>query len=334
MLKLSVLIPVYNAEEYIGKLLDCILRQVDDRTEIILLNDGSRDRSEKICVDYEAKYPKKIRFISRENKGAVYTRRELFRAATGEWIWVIDSDDMLPNDALAIIADAISDESLCDMVLFDYYSDLDGKKSIVHQLPYEDGAFFEGKEKKVLYKEITCGYRINALWNKVFKRRCIDFDVDYSEYEDVKKANDCLQLIPILTNAQRVIYKRFPVYIYNMNNSNSLSHVFQDYTYTSLLKVYQRKKEYIYKWKMWDEIHEDFYIHESKRAIDLLKKYARSDKTKQEYYGFFDRIMNDGEFSEAVDKCNCSDYSISDRVFISLIKKKKKRLSYILISMG
>ncbi len=62
---------------------------------------------------------------------------------------------------------------------------------------------------------------------------------------------------------------------------------------------------------MWDVLHEDFYVHEAKRAIELLKKYARSDKTKQEYYVFFDRIMSDGEFSEAVFNCNSDDFSIT-----------------------
>jgi len=330
MKKLSILIPVYNAEKYISSLLDCIIPQMDDSMEVILINDGSCDSSKDICSKYEARYPLLIRFLSRDNKGAVYTRRELFKAAIGEWIWIVDSDDTILHNSLDIIMDAIIQNDSCDLFLFDYYKNTADKNAIVHQLPSNDGDIFFDKKKKVLYEEIICGTNLNQLWNKVFKRECIDFDVDYSEYEDVKKANDCLQMMPIITNAQCVMYKQSPIYIYNTNNEDSLSHKFHDYTYTSLKKVWARKKEFVCKWEVSDELQEVYYKQGAMTAVHLLKKYALSEKTNQEYCFFFEKLMNDGVFSEAIENCDEGNIYGIEKMLIKMVKSKRKRLTYFL----
>lgn len=333
MIKLSILIPVYNAEEYIGKLLDCIIQQMNDAIEVILLNDGSRDSSDRICTEYEEKYPDMIHFISRENRGAVCTRRELFQAANGEWVWIIDSDDMILRDSIAIVMETISSGVPCDMILFDHYLNSEEGGLIVCQLPYEEEQTFEGEQKKTLYRKLICERELNPLWNKVFKKECVDFDSDYSQLEDVKKANDCLQMIPIITNAKTIRYIHLPLYVYNTQNQNSLSHAFHYYTYTSLKKVWIRKKEFIYKWEMWEELKEDYYSRGATATVELLRKFAWSDKTKQEYYKFFETIMTDGIFSEAVEKCDCKKLSKTDRLLVQIIKKKEKKLSYILFTL-
>ena len=334
MKKLSILIPVFDVGNYIGSLLDCILKQMDDSMEIVLLNDGSHDCSDEICAKYQGKYPERIKYISRENKGAVRTRRELVQTATGEWIWIIDSDDMIVDNSLKIIMKAILDDESCDMIWFDYYLDSIENSTVVHQLPYKNGSIFEGKQKDVIYKELISGSKLNMLWDKAFKRNCFDFDVDYSEYEDVKKANDRLQLMPIISNAKKIKYINTPLYIYNTGNQDSLSHrIFKEYTYTSLKKVRKVTKEYICKWGLWEELQDEFYLRGAKVAISILRRYAWSDKTMQEYFLFFDILMEDGVFSEAIEKCDCSKMKWKHKIFVKIMKHKKRILSYIIFVM-
>jgi len=91
---ISFIIPVYNAEKYIEKCVNSILKQKMNRYEIILINDGSTDRSLKICQEIQGKY-KNIVLIDQENKGQGAARNVGIEAANGTWICFIDNDDWL-----------------------------------------------------------------------------------------------------------------------------------------------------------------------------------------------------------------------------------------------
>ena len=97
---LSVIIPVYNVEEYLAKCLDSILGQTYRNLEVILVNDGSKDGSGKIC-DIYAQKDSRIRVIHKENGGLSSARNAGMDAATGEYITFVDSDDWLEADGYA-----------------------------------------------------------------------------------------------------------------------------------------------------------------------------------------------------------------------------------------
>lgn len=257
MIKLSVLIPIYNAAQYIEPLMTQLINQCDDSCEIILLDDGSSDESYQICAAVEKKYPQIVHVYHRENRGTVYTRREMFNYSKGEWIWTIDADDMVPDNAVSAIMSKIADGGF-DMILFDYYRMTSTEQVIMHQLPFSDGTVFDENNKMKLYELIVSGSRANQLWNKVFKKELIDFDADYTKYY-VKKGTDIVQTLPLITNAKRILYSQAPVYCYNTINQNSLSHAFKDYTFTSLKAVWERKKDFIIKWGAWEDLKEKYY---------------------------------------------------------------------------
>lgn len=95
---LSVIIPVYNVEEYLVKCVDSILGQTYRSLEVILVNDGSKDGSGRICDDFAAKDPR-VKVIHQENGGLSRARNAGIEAATGEYITFVDSDDWIEADA-------------------------------------------------------------------------------------------------------------------------------------------------------------------------------------------------------------------------------------------
>ena len=97
--QISVVVRVYNGERYLHKCLDSIIGQSFTDFELILLDDGSSDRSGKICDDYAAR-DSRIRVIHKENEGINATRKRGVREAKGIWINFCDNDDYLPQDAL------------------------------------------------------------------------------------------------------------------------------------------------------------------------------------------------------------------------------------------
>lgn len=98
--KVTVIIPVYNAEKYIGRCLDSVLGQSFQDFEILVINDGSMDGSDVILKKYAKEYPKKIKYVKQENKGVAKTRNEAIVAAKGEFVAFIDNDDYIDKDYL------------------------------------------------------------------------------------------------------------------------------------------------------------------------------------------------------------------------------------------
>ena len=95
--KFSVIIPVYNVEEYLRETIDSVVNQTigfEDNIQIILVNDGSPDNSEEICLEYKEKYPDNIIYIKQENAGVSAARNKGIEAAEGEFSNFLDSDDL------------------------------------------------------------------------------------------------------------------------------------------------------------------------------------------------------------------------------------------------
>ncbi len=102
MAKISVIVPVFNSEIYLGRCIDSILCQTYTDIEIVLVDDGSTDNSSKICDDYSF-HNSKIRVIHKTNEGVTAARRDGVLESTGDWITFVDSDDTLPPNALTYL---------------------------------------------------------------------------------------------------------------------------------------------------------------------------------------------------------------------------------------
>ena len=89
----SVLIPVYNAEEYITETVQSVLKQSEQDFEIVLLDDGSKDNSREICRQLCNKDASKIRFYYQKNSGVLFARRKLAELSKGDYLLFVDSDD-------------------------------------------------------------------------------------------------------------------------------------------------------------------------------------------------------------------------------------------------
>lgn len=98
MKKISVMIPVYNAEKYIARCLDSILMQADENVEVVIINDGSKDKSDEIIKTYLGRYKASIKYITKENTGLADTRNIGIEKATGDYIIFVDADDYIDKN--------------------------------------------------------------------------------------------------------------------------------------------------------------------------------------------------------------------------------------------
>lgn len=168
--KVSVIIPVYNVEEYLCQCLDSVLRQTMEDLEIILLNDGSTDNSAEICKEYEEK-DYRIKYFSHENKGLGETRNRGIDLAIGEYLFFVDSDDYLScdyietlyNSAVASGADIVQGES---KMFFE-----DGRKDILESdLSKIENIIVDPEMSEDFFKTLffTHIYKHYA-WNKLYR---------------------------------------------------------------------------------------------------------------------------------------------------------------------
>lgn len=96
--ELSIIIPVYNVENYLEKCLESVLKIKNINLEVILINDGSTDGSESICEKYKQKYANIVKYIKQKNQGLSESRNNGIRIANGEFVYFLDSDDFIEPD--------------------------------------------------------------------------------------------------------------------------------------------------------------------------------------------------------------------------------------------
>ena len=122
MKKITIIVPVYNAENYLKKCLDSLVKQTLKDIDIIVINDGSTDKSMKIIEKYCIQYDN-VRMISRENRGISYSRNEGIKLAKTPYIAFVDSDDYVELDMYEKLYNLITkDESsiaICNYKFFD-----------------------------------------------------------------------------------------------------------------------------------------------------------------------------------------------------------------------
>lgn len=116
---LSIIIPVYNVEKYLAECVDSVLRQTYTDYEVILVDDGSTDNGGRMCDEYALKDPR-IRVIHQPNGGLSAARNSGLRAAQGEYIYFLDSDDYIEDYTLAHLTETAEREN-ADVVFFDGY---------------------------------------------------------------------------------------------------------------------------------------------------------------------------------------------------------------------
>lgn len=177
--KISIIVPVYNAEKYLIKLINSIENQNYNNYEVILVDDGSTDNSYKILQNLSKKN-KKIKIYTKKNSGPGGTRKYGFEKSTGELVYFIDADDWLPENSLIRINEIFNDKNP-DVLIFDRISYCHGKKLNTSK-PIKNIS-----QGYIDLKEIKNDYIIGGLGCKVLKKDILTSDMflEGYNYEDV-----------------------------------------------------------------------------------------------------------------------------------------------------
>ena len=206
----SIIVPVYNVSQYLNRCIESLKAQSHQNLEIILINDGSKDNSGKIC-DNAVQLDSRIKVIHQANGGSSIARNNGIRNSTGEYIAFVDSDDLVEKNYI---------KDLLDFALENNLKIVECNSIRTTQLDKVDTCFDFSKriEDREVAMERIIGERLFAVWRRIYHRSLIEdrFFIPYKIHQDVFYTIDTINMV------ERIGYLDSPLYIYNMGNNDSI----------------------------------------------------------------------------------------------------------------
>lgn len=205
--KISVIIPVYNVEQYVANCLESVINQTYKNLEIIIVNDGATDSSPEICYTYSKKDPR-ITLINQENKGLSGARNTGMKVATGDYIAFVDSDDAMHEQMLEIMLSTIIKHDLkiveCDFVKGGYNSKIEFKEDKVEIQDVE----------KALNRINKPGFY--SAWTKLYRSDLLEG----LNFIPGKINEDTLMTSQVYKRINQIGYIDIPLLIYTIDNES------------------------------------------------------------------------------------------------------------------
>lgn len=213
MVKISVIIPLYNASAYLHHCIDSLLSQPFQYIEIILVDDGSTDGSSAICDEYAAK-DSRIRVFHESHLGVAYSRQVGLEHAIGDYILYVDADDIVDSSMISDMYDEATRQQ-ADMVICDYRELTPNGEVYRKQEPTALGGV-------TVLDDILNGKLYGALWNKLMRREWLlenkaCFPQQLSMREDLIFLSQCLPF------AKKITYIPKAYYGYERRNATALT---------------------------------------------------------------------------------------------------------------
>lgn len=282
MIKVSVIVPVYNTEKYLNRCLDSLVNQSLKEIEILVINDCSTDNSKNILDEYEKKYQNIKVFHNKTNKGIGYNRNLGIKKASGEFIGFIDSDDWVEKNMFEKMYNKAKRDNL-DLVICNYFRKLMKEDELIDiecdfNIKYFDNTSLE-KSPNLLLDINT------APWNKLYKKELIE----NIKFPEDLKYEDAVFVMESLAEAKNIgmVEDKLNYYLVRSKSETTVMNekVFDILTITKIIENNFKKTKY------YDDI-KDFveaYIITNLFRYTLQQKYQEDKLLKTK---FIDEVFN------------------------------------------
>lgn len=278
----SIVVPVFNSEEYLLNCIESILSQSYQDIEVVLVDDGSTDSSRSIC-DRTAVKDNRIKVIHKKNGGVSSARNTGLRIIQGEWVMFVDADDELYNDSIEILMKSVA--SNVDMVIGGYrhYSE-EGK--VIYEI---NDRIKQDIDKlaalKMMYKSLYYNYQGN-LWNKLYKREVL-VNNHLSFSESIYYNEDRLFIVEYLTMcSNRIVYDTTPVYKYYVRKTGAMASLNSSFNrkfitdFDAYVLMYKRIRSRIKDRELLKQARRGVFLSYS-RIKDMMKQFGIIDTKLQ-----------------------------------------------------
>lgn len=330
----SIIVPAYNCEKYLEKTIINVLGQTYTNFELIIVNDGSKDKTYNIMKEYQLK-DKRVKIYNKKNTGAGLTRNYGLSKAKGQYIFFLDADDLIEDNTLELLYNKIKVKQW-DIILFGYdnFYDADSYKSIkyIPNLPRYEYHNYDIKNELIprmiinLKNEQECNVHFSRMM--IIKKKVIDNInwkfISEKEYE----SEDVISLYNLFLNIDSVKILKNILYHYRINDS-SITHTYDSNFYIKCDNMYGELSK-IAKCNQCDNCEERFSYLYFSYIISNLKLLFNSNDNK---YNNLNNIRNSKIFKKIYKKYNYLN-TTSRKIFFWCLNTKLYFMVRFLIKLN
>ena len=308
--KISVIVPVYNAEEYLVQMIESVLVQTFTNWEMILAESASEDDSLMLCKAYEEKYPN-IHVIETEKRGPGYARNEGIKYATGEYIVFMDSDDYLSNPNIFEDFVKVADSVDADIAVCNY--ERLWKDKLLPAVKLSQFAEFSPDSEEFRFRGFFSVGTLSYVWGKLYRRTFLE--EHRLQFSDFEYAEDKLFNLQCYICGAKYAFVQENGYVYR-KNEQSISHQYKTEFSKCWLGIVQELKN-------WIENQTDVRNIKDKEKLEHLIDYTIF------FASFFDSKMEYVEHKKSVWAVRkvlriYGKDNLGRKSFEKLVKAKKK----------
>lgn len=336
--KISIIIPIYNSENFIKKCLDSLINQTYQNIEIICINDGSTDRSLNILKTYQKK-DKRIIIIDKKNAGVSAARNDGLKIATGNYVTFVDADDWLETNAIERLHSTLTNEKV-DVVRGNYfinhtYNDSEkietGKQyNLSNSKIYSNEKnFTELVVNRLLNGELPC-----FIWLLMIRKSLIK---DITFKENIKYMEDVIFYNELINKIDSIYFLDEPLYHY-FDNQTSCTRASEYYIRNmyNIIDVNNELNKIIKKGKFYSE---DTIKLMNTTHIDLIMNYfyqvykTNNQHKKSLIISEINKIINNKDIKNIIKNTNINNLPYHKKISINLILKKKYKLLFLIYNI-
>lgn len=216
----SIIVPIYNVEKYLPQCIESVLNQSYGDFELILVDDGTPDNSGMICDEYAEK-DKRICVLHKENGGLSDARNAGLSLAKGEFVWFLDSDDYMAENAIYNVTGLIMANHDTDMITCAHINEYSDGNSVLASLPINRPAAVSSRNEflTILYKNNGAYW---AAWKNIFRKAVIDRN-KLSFIKGLIGAEDCEFFMRFVRHGEKFTFLNMPIIHYRIDREGSIT---------------------------------------------------------------------------------------------------------------
>lgn len=251
---ISVIIPVYNVEQYLSQCISSVINQTYSNLEIICVNDASTDRSPEILNQFTRK-DQRIHVIEKQNEGVSRARNVGLQRAHGQYVMFVDADDWIESDTCEKALAAINGNG-ADIVMWSYVSEYGASNSSKTIFPnkcvFERQEILDKLHRRFIgivgdeLERPELADAICPVWGKLYKRNLIiQSDASFIDLAEIGTYEDGMFNLETFFYANKVAYLDQCLYHYRRNNKTSITSIYREELFGLWENLYQRMQQYI-----------------------------------------------------------------------------------------